>query len=52
VYGVDRRKNNARYECIKIDGWEGGNDVWVMTTTVEGIVVYCLDVFDNIDLNI
>jgi len=26
--------------------------VWVMTTTVEGIVVYCLDVFENIDLNL
>lgn len=52
VYGVERVKNNVRYECIKIDGWEGGNDVWVMTTTVEGIVVYCMDVFENIDLNI
>ena len=38
---------NGIYECTRIDGVNGGNDIWLMVTTVEGSKVWCMDVFER-----
>ena len=38
---------NGVYECKRIDGVNGGNDVYVMVTTVEGNKVWCMDIFER-----
>ena len=38
---------NGIYECTRIDGVNGGNDVYIMVTSVEGNRVWCMDVFER-----
>ena len=38
---------NGIYECTRIDGVNGGNDVYIMVTSVEGSRVWCMDVFER-----
>ena len=38
---------NGVYECKRIDGVNGGNDVYVMVTTVEGNRIWCMDIFER-----
>ena len=38
---------NGIYECKRIDGVNGGNDVYIMVTSVEGSRVWCMDVFER-----
>ena len=38
---------NGIYECKRIDGVNGGNDVYVMVTTVEGNRIWCMDIFER-----
>ena len=38
---------NGIYECKRIDGVNGGNDVYIMVTSVEGNRVWCMDVFER-----
>ena len=46
MYNRDGIKNGI-YGCNRIKGVNGGNDVWVMVTTVEGNRVWCMDVFER-----
>ena len=46
MYNQDGIKNGI-YGCNRIKGVNGGNDVWVMVTTVEGNRVWCMDVFER-----
>ena len=45
-YTRDGIKNGV-YECKRIDGVNGGNDVYIMVTSVEGSRVWCMDVFER-----
>ena len=38
---------NGIYECTRIDGVNGGSDVYIMVTSVEGNRVWCMDVFER-----
>jgi len=38
---------NGIYECKRIDGVNGGNDVYIMVTSVEGNKVWCMDIFER-----
>jgi len=38
---------NGIYECKRIDGVNGGSDVYIMVTSVEGSRVWCMDVFER-----
>ena len=44
MYNLDGIKNGI-YGCKCIEGVNGGNDVWVMVTSVEGNRVWCMDVY-------
>jgi hypothetical protein len=46
MYYLDGIKNGI-YECTRIDGVNGGNDVYIMVTSVEGSRVWCMDVFER-----
>ena len=46
MYNRDGIKNGI-YGCNRIKGINGGNDVWVMVTSVEGNRVWCMDVFER-----
>jgi hypothetical protein len=46
MYYRDGIKNGI-YECKRIDGVNGGNDVYIMVTSVEGSRVWCMDVFEK-----
>jgi hypothetical protein len=34
-------------EYMRIDGVNGGNDVYIMVTSVEGSRVWCMDIFER-----
>ena len=38
---------NGIYECTRIDGVNGGNDVYIMVTSVEGNRIWCMDIFER-----
>jgi hypothetical protein len=38
---------NGIYECTRIDGVNGGSDVYIMVTSVEGNRIWCMDVFER-----
>jgi len=38
---------NGIYECNRIEGVNGGNDVYIMVTSVEGNKVWCMDIFER-----
>jgi hypothetical protein len=38
---------NGIYECNRIGGVNGGNDVYIMVTSVEGNKVWCMDIFER-----
>ena len=44
MYNRDGIKNGL-YGCRRIKGVNGGNDIWITVTTVEGNKVWCMDVF-------
>ena len=46
MYNLDGIKNGL-YGCSRIDGVNGGNDVYIMVTSVEGSRVWCMDVFER-----
>ena len=46
MYNRDGIKNGI-YGCSRIKGVNGGNDVWITVTTVEGNRVWCMDVFER-----
>jgi len=46
MYYRDGIKNGI-YECTRIDGVNGGNDVYIMVTSVEGNKVWCMDIFER-----
>ncbi len=46
MYYRDGIKNGI-YECKRIEGVNGGNDVYIMVTSVEGSRVWCMDVFER-----
>jgi len=47
MYYTRRGIKNGIYECTRIDGVNGGNDVYIMVTSVEGSRVWCMDVFER-----
>ena len=46
MYYLDGIKNGI-YECTRIGGVNGGNDVYIMVTSVEGNKVWCMDIFER-----
>ena len=47
MYYTRRGIKNGIYECTRIDGVNGGNDVYIMVTSVEGNRIWCMDVFER-----
>ena len=38
---------NGIYECMRINGVNGGDDIWITVTSVEGSRVWCMDIFER-----
>ena len=38
---------NGIYECMRINGVNGGDDIWITVTSVEGNRVWCMDIFER-----
>jgi len=47
MYYTRRGIKNGIYECTRIDGVNGGSDVYIMVTSVEGSRVWCMDIFER-----
>ena len=47
MYYTRRGIKNGIYECTRIDGVNGGSDVYIMVTSVEGSRIWCMDVFER-----